>query len=99
MFNENAHNAVIGWVIDPSHAWLAVSLDEEHGFPEAGKFASQFSPYDITGDNFAGIIYLEEDEDAPAFIKAYGLEGSVFPEYQLPDDNNLRDLPRLEIAL
>jgi hypothetical protein len=93
--NEQALIAVIGWVIDPGHAWLAVSLDTEHGFPEAENFASPFSPYDITGDNFAGILYLEEDEDAPAFLKAYDLDLTVFPTFDLPEDNTLRELPRL----
>ena len=94
--NEKAQNAVIGWVEDSSHGWLAVALDSEHGLPEAKRFASQYSLMDYAGDNFAGIVYLEEDEDAPAFIKHYNLDGRAWQTHQLPEDNEIRNLPRGE---
>lgn len=92
--NERAQKAVIGWVSDPSHSWLAVTLDDEHGFPEAELFASGFSFIDYAGDNFAGIVYLEEDGDAPAFIRKYNLDGRAWQTYNLPDENDIRLLPR-----
>ncbi len=90
-----AQQATLAFVYDAGHGWLAVSLDEEHGLPEAVNFASQYSYLDITGDNFAGIVYLEEDADAVAFIKAYGIDFTVVPQHGLPEDNAIRDLPRV----
>ena len=46
---------------DPGHAWLEVSLTE---YPEARQFASNYS-YTTNG-----IVYLEEDCDAPAFLNS-----------------------------
>jgi hypothetical protein len=89
-----ARQAVLGWVSDPDHAWLAVSLDSEHGFPSALSFGSSSSYLDITGDNFAGIVYLEEDDDAVKFMNFYELHFSDFQVFDLPEDNTIRDLPR-----
>jgi hypothetical protein len=88
-----AQQAVLAWVSDPGHAWLVVSLDDEHGFPEAMNFASQYSYVNLMGSNFAGDVYLEEDEDAPAFIKAYGIDLSSVLSYELPDDHVVRTWP------
>lgn len=90
-----AQAAILAWVADAEHAWLAVALDTDHGFPGAEDFASQFSFIDLAGDNFSGIVYLEEDEDAPRFLKFAGLEyWTHIAEHQLPDGHMLRDLPR-----
>ena len=94
--NERAQRAVIGWVSDPGHSWLAVDLDDEDGFPDAERFASQFSYMDYAGNNFCGIVYLEEDQDAPAFIKHYNLDGRTWSTRELPEDSKFRDLPRGE---
>jgi hypothetical protein len=94
--NERAQNAVIGWVQDASHGWLAVDLDEEAGFPDAERFASNFSYMDYAGNNFCGIVYLEEDQDAPAFIRHYNLDGRAWSTRELPEENKIRDLPRGE---
>ena len=93
--NEKAQNAVLAWIIDPGHAWLAVSLDEDEGFPDAAKFASKYSYYDLTGDNFAGIIFLEEDDDAPSFAKEYGIDLRYVQEQNFDDhDHFVRKLPQ-----
>ena len=94
--NERAQRAVIGWVSDPGHSWLAVDLDDEDGFPDAERFASQYSYMDYAGNNFCGIVYLEEDQDAPAFIKHYNLDGRAWSTRELPEDSKFRDLPRGE---
>ena len=96
IMNEKAQNAVIGWVQDASHGWLAVALDAEHGLPDAKRFASNWSFMDYAGDNFSGIVYLEEDQDAPAFIKHYNLDGRAWNTHELPEDNEIRNLPRGE---
>ena len=88
-----AQKAVLAWVSDPGHAWLVVSLDDEYGFREAMNFASQFSYVNLMGSNFAGDVYLEEDVDAPAFIKAYGLDVTNVREYELPEDHVVRTWP------
>lgn len=91
-----AQDACLAWVSDPRHAWLAVSLDDEDGFPEAIKFASEYSYLDITGANFAGIIYLEEDADASKFIEAYGLGELLFdlPDRHTSELSFVRGLPK-----
>jgi hypothetical protein len=94
--NEQAQRAVIGWVSDPGHSWLAVNLDSEDGFPDAERFASQYSYMDYAGNNFCGVVYLEEDCDAPAFIRKYNLDGRAWPTQELPEDSQFRDLPRGE---
>ena len=89
-----AQTAVLAYVYDAGHGWLAVSLDEEHGLPRAIDYASSYSMIDITGDNFAGIVYLEEDVDAQKFCERYGIELALVREIELPKDHLLRDLPR-----
>ena len=90
--NEQAQRATLGWVSDYSHSWLAITLDSEHGYPDAINYASQWSYVDLTGDNFAGIVYLEEDADAPAFIRATGIKYLSLETFNLPEDNTLRNL-------
>ena len=92
--NQKAQKAVIGWVSDPAHGWLAVSLADDGGFPEAKEFASQWSFFDYAQKNFGGVVYLEEDEDAPAFIRKYGLDSKAWLDSYLPENNQIRDLPR-----
>ena len=92
--SSQAQRAVLALVEDASHAWLAVSLDTEHGCPAALDFASSYSYLDITGDNFAGIVYLEEDVDAVNFVKHFGVDLAGIREVMLPEDSNFRDLPR-----
>ncbi len=93
-----AQKACLVWITDPGHAWLAVTLDEEDGFPGAVQYASEYSYYDAAGDNFNGILYLEEDQDAPAFIKAQGINLSLVAEHHFEDqDHFVRNLPRWSI--
>ena len=92
--NTRAQNACLTWISDPGHSWLAVSLDHDEGFPEAAEFASQYSYYDIKGDNFAGIIFLEEDCDASEFIVKYGIDTEASQIHEFPDqDHFVRQLP------
>jgi hypothetical protein len=88
-----AQQAVLAFAYDASHAWLVVSLDEEHGFPEAMNFASQYSYVNLMGSNFAGDVYLEEDVDALAFIKTYGIDVTAVQQYELPNGHVVRDWP------
>jgi hypothetical protein len=93
--NEKAQNAVLAWISDPGHAWLAVTLDDESGFPDAAKFASEYSYYDLAGDNFAGIVFLEEDDDAPRFAKEYGIDLRHVQETHFDNHEHfVRKLPR-----
>ena len=93
-----AQRACLTWISDPAHAWLAVTLDEEDGFPGAVQYASEYSYYDAAGDNFNGVIYLEEDQDAPAFIKALGIDQHLVPAHHFDDTEHfVRNLPRWSV--
>ena len=95
--NTRAQRACIAWISDPGHAWLAVSLDDEHGFPRAKEYASSYSYYDITGDNFAGILFLEEDSDAARFVRDYGINLNLVEQRHFDDDDHfIRKLPRFD---
>jgi hypothetical protein len=85
-----AQKAVIGWVSDPSHGWLAVNYSAIDGFSNALQFASHFSYIDESEK----LVYLEEDDDAPRFIRRYNLDGRAWQGYTLPDENEIRELPR-----
>ena len=61
---------------DPGHGWLEVSLAE---YPEARQFASNYS---YTNN---GTVYLEEDCDAPAFLK------TLTTEYRIEARNSNKD--------
>jgi hypothetical protein len=92
-----AQNACLTWIIDPGHSWLAVSLDDEVGFPRAVDYASEYSYIDYSGHNFAGIIYLEEDSDAYGFIHAHKVDFMLVPEHTFNDyDHFVRKLPRYD---
>lgn len=89
--SEHAQQAVVGWYADPGHAWLAVQVyGSPDAFDDALRFASQFSYVDFAN----GIVYLEEDEDAPRFIKRYGIELANLPYYSVDEESEVRNLPR-----
>jgi hypothetical protein len=88
-----AQNACLAWISDPGHAWLAVSLDDEVGFPRAIEYVSEYSYIDYSGHNFAGIVYLEEDCDATTFVEAYGINLEAVQEHSFDDyDHFVRKL-------
>jgi len=93
--NAQAQDACLAWITDPGHSWLAVSLDNKNGFPEAANFASMYSYYDMT----AAIIFLEEDCDAAEFIEKYGIDFKTIhiQEYE-NQDHFVRRLPRHPFA-
>jgi hypothetical protein len=86
-----AQQAVLAFAYDAGHAWLVVSLDDEYGFPKAMEFASQYSYINPMGSNFAGDVYLEEDVDALAFVKTYGIDLATVQQYELPEGHVVRD--------
>lgn len=61
------------WYSDPSHAWLAVSLKE---YPDAIKYSTGFGYISPKG----GVVYLEEDCEAPCFLRAKGIDSMSLPE-------------------
>lgn len=90
-----AQQAVLAYVYDASHGWLMVSLDSEHGNPDAAKYAGDFSYYDITGDNFAGVVFLEEDEDAAKYASDYDIDLLAVETIDISVASEwLRNLPR-----
>lgn len=49
-------------ITDAGHGWLRVDPAE---YPDAGEYASGCSP------TVSGLVYLEQNDDAPAFLKAH----------------------------
>ena len=55
--------------VDLGHAWLKVSLDQ---VKKVGLTHESFSQYSFYKNNYKGPdLYLEEDQDAGRFIKAF----------------------------
>lgn len=88
--SEHAQKAVLGWYADGGHGWLAVDIDASEGFPDAERKASQYSYV----DHQQGVVYLEEDEDAPRFIKQYGIDVAGLPDWYVDGESEIRNLPR-----
>jgi len=86
------------WITDAGHGCLAVSFAD---LADVGAAIGDFSGYSYINRKL-GILYLEEDSDAPAFIARHaGRHSDYFrtlPETHLTDssDRNLvRRCPRL----
>jgi hypothetical protein len=78
------------WVIDPNHAWLAVSLE---AYPDAVEYGTGFGFV----DSKASVIYLEEDCEALAFFRAHPeIDPSDLPEQGYESDAPCRMLPNNE---
>jgi hypothetical protein len=61
------------WYADPSHAWLAVSLKE---YPDAINYSTGFGYISPKGST----VYLEEDLEAPSFLRSKGIDSMSLPE-------------------
>jgi hypothetical protein len=79
--------AQITWASDSGHGWLVVDYRMA---PAALDYASSFSFIDAT----EGYVYLEEDGDAPAYVKAHGLKDNLGELYQDGESLEIRNLPR-----
>jgi hypothetical protein len=56
------------WISDPGHAWLVI--------PMRDLVASGFEPSPFSFISDDGLLaYLEEDSDAPGYLKAAGVPG------------------------
>ena len=86
-----AKNALLGIASDAEHAWLMVNASPLDGYRNARNWASQYSFIDAEQN----LVYLEEDCDAPKFLKDHGLDFALgLPEYYLEDGSVIRNLPR-----
>lgn len=79
------------WIADPGHAWLRVPMNV---YVASGVHAS---PCSYTETDY---VYLEEDCDAPALIKALGLGEWYIPRREFPyqqryNEMHPRDMKRL----
>jgi hypothetical protein len=74
------------FISDPGHGWLEV--------PRATVEASGFTPSSYSYyDPKTELVYLEEDCDAPGYLKAAGIDYPEFMDvYQTP--TFVRDLPK-----
>ena len=79
------------FIIDPAHGWLEVKESE---LLELGLKPSSFSYIDPV----KRLVYLEEDMDAPAFIKAKQLNKDDIQEVNHNLECFVRELPRLQVA-
>jgi hypothetical protein len=79
---------VLTFISDAGHGWLAVPMDT---YPDALQYGTGWGYV----DRAAGMAYLEEDCEAPAFMRAHGLgPDDVRLEYVYGDWPG-RGLPRL----
>ena len=85
------------WYIDPGHGWLGVPI---RILLDSG-VASEISCYSYIDGQMAR-AYLEEDCDAPKFLKAIGKRGDEFETEHLTDSPGqpcfIRTLCRYEAA-
>lgn len=80
--------ARLTFISDPGHGWLAVPLAD---YPDALDYGTGFGFH----DRQAGVAYLEEDCEAPAFMRAHGVgRDDVTVEYA-PGEWWGRSLPRV----
>jgi len=77
---------------DPSHGWLEV--------PVAELLKARLTPNDFSAFSYqkVGVVYLEEDCDAPIFIRSYEAHvGPIsFSEKYSHYSHWIRNLPRIE---
>jgi len=80
----------LAFIADPGHGWLRVPLDS-------------LATLDMTPSHYSfvdtkkGLAYLEEDCDAPAYIRALKATGKTLPHIPELNQNNfsnIRKLPR-----
>ena len=76
----------IRFVSDPGHGWLECPIDS---VLLSGAKVSEYS-YE---DREKGLAYLEEDCDAPAYLKATGRFGEKLAEENSNQDSFVRSLP------
>ena len=86
------------WITDAGHGWLEVSFEE---LAKVGAGIQDFSNYSFINRKL-GVLYLEEDSDAPAFIARHpARHGDFFRILQAvhlsdsSDRNLVRRCPRL----
>lgn len=79
------------FISDPEHGWLAVSLNE---LKKVNIPVSTFSYYDRRND----MVYLEEDIDAPRFMKAANITNEdIYEEYM--EDCFIRSLRKINTSV
>ncbi len=92
-----AKRALVAWVEDASHGWLCVNTSPIDGMPSALEFATHFS---FVGEDQ---VFLEEDCDAPAFLKYHEIDlgASLLGTISLDEAGSeaLRSMPRGEAEL
>ena len=85
---ELSMRGVYKMIVDPGHGWLRVPLKEIVGMT--------FSKFSYADGEYA---YLEEDCDAPQFMKAKSLQWQDIPTEHIDNDCFVRRLGRLPGAI
>lgn len=83
---------MLKYIMDGGHGWLAVPLAE---FPDAEQFGTGYGFI----DRQAGVVYLEEDCEATAFLRAHPHDRKQIKGEYVEGDAPLRSLPRNERRL
>jgi hypothetical protein len=81
----------LAFVSDAGHGWLAVP---ESGFPDVRTFGTGGGYWDPVNR----VAYLEEDDEAPAFLAAHPDAGEDIVVYNVETYAKLRDFPHLAPA-
>lgn len=80
------------YITDAGHGWLEVSLAD---YPDATKYGTGFGYLDAPN----GIIYLEEDCEMGAFLRAHPEARESVKHTPVNGDSLVRQLPRNVKAL
>lgn len=90
---DTVRNAVLGWVADPSHAWLAVDVTKYHN---ATDFADSYCYWLKTGSQ-GWVLLLEEDCCAPALLNGWEFNADEFADLAYYHDTDVvRSLPSFQ---
>ena len=79
---------MLTFISDAGHGWLAVPMGS---YPDALDYGTGWGYV----DRAAGVAYLEEDCEAPAFMRAHGLSRDDVRVEYVDGDWTGRSLPRI----
>lgn len=84
-------STTVRWITDPGHAWLEVSLAD---YPDALDYGTGY------GYRSSTHAYLEEDCEAPAFLRDHSnLDSRALPVFHTDADAACRSFERLPAVM
>lgn len=92
---DEVREAILGWVADPSHSWLAVDVTKYSG---ATVYADNYCYWLKTGSE-GWVVLLEEDSCAPALLNGWEFQADEFGDLAYFHDTAVvRSLPQFHRA-